>query len=111
MQTSGDLGARSRTAGDWLAAARRCQREGELFQAYDLTMQGLARFPRDLALKHLAVLCLASTQATAQAIELFERLELDLADPEIAQLSPAIRMDIPCLKARLRKDAALNAAG
>jgi hypothetical protein len=111
MQTSGGIAPRLRSAVDWLAAARRSEREGELLQAYDIAMQGLARFPRDLALKHRAVLCLASTQATAQAIELFERLGLDLAEPEIAGLAPAVRMDIPCLKARLRKDAALNAAG
>jgi hypothetical protein len=110
MQTSGN-GTRSRTAGDWLAAARRYEREGELFQAYDVAMQGLHRFPKDLALKHRAVLCLASTNAIAQAVDLFERLGLDLADPEIAGLPPAIRMDIPTLKARLRKDAALNAVG
>jgi hypothetical protein len=111
MQTTGGVGARSRSAGDWLAAARRYEREGELLQAYDVAMQGLARFPQDLALKHRAVLCLASTHATAQSIDLFEKLGLDLADPEIDVLAPAIRIDIPCLKARLLKDAALNAAG
>jgi hypothetical protein len=110
MQTSG-IGARSRTAGDWLAAARRYEREGELFQAYDVAMQGLHRFPKDLRLKHRAVLCLASTNATAQAVDLFGRLGLDLAESEIASLAPNIRMDIPSLKARLRKDDALNAAG
>jgi Adenylate and Guanylate cyclase catalytic domain len=111
MQTSGGTGSRSRTAGDWLARARRSERDGELLQAYDLAMQGVARFPQDLALKHRAILCLASTHATAQAIDLFEKLGLDLAASEIAELAPAIRMDIPCLKARLLKDAALNGAG
>lgn len=111
MRTFGGIAARSRTAGDWLAVALRCEREGELFQAYDIAMQGLARFPCDLALKHRAVLCLASTNATTQATDLFERLGLDLADSEIAGLPPAVRMDIPSLKARLRKDHSLNAAG
>lgn len=111
MQTSDGIGTRSRTAGDWLAAARRYERSGELFQAYDVAMQGLHRFPDDFALKHRAVLCLASTNATAQATELFEELGLDLAAPEIANLPPAFRLDIPTLKARLRKDAALNLAG
>src|SRR5579863_10184660 len=111
MKTSGGIGTRSRTAGDWLAAARRYERGGELFQAYDIAMQGLHRFPKDFALKHRAVLSLASTNATAQAVQLFEKLGLDMADSEIAGLTPAFRMDIPSLKARLRKDDALNAAG
>src|SRR5713226_7666013 len=84
MQTSGGIGTRSRTAGEWLAAARRYEREGELFQAYDIAMQGLARFPRDLPLKHRAVSCLASIQATAQATELSEKLGLNLAESQIA---------------------------
>src|SRR5258708_21873296 len=111
MQTSGGMGTRSRTAGEWLAAARRYEREGELFQAYDIAMQGLARFPRDFPLKHRAVSCLASIQATAQATELFEKLGLNLAESEIATLPPDMRMDIPSQRARLRKDAALSAAG
>ncbi len=111
MQTSGGIGTRSRTAGEWLAAARRYEREGELFQAYDIAMQGLARFPRDFPLKHRAVSCLASIQATAQATELFAKLGLDLADPEIAGLAADMRMDIPSQWARLRKDAALAATG
>src|SRR6266446_6010760 len=111
MQTSAAIGIRSRTAGDWLAAARRYEREGELFQAYDIAVQGLARFPRDFPLKHRAVSCLASIQATAQATELFEKLGLNLAESEIAKLPPDMRMDIPSQRARLRKDAALNAAG
>src|SRR5947207_4882356 len=111
MQTFGAIATRSRTAGDWLAAARRYERDGELFQAYDIAMQGLARFPRDLLLKHRAVSCLASIQATAQATELFEKLGLNLAESEIAELPAAVRMDVPCQWARLRKDAALNAVG
>ncbi|HLY46082.1 MAG TPA: tetratricopeptide repeat-containing protein [Stellaceae bacterium] len=111
MQTLGGRAPRSRTAGDWLLLAQRSEREGGLFQAYDIAMQGLAKHPHDLRLKHRAVLCLASTHATAQAIRLFERLGLDLGQAEIAQLPPAVRMDIACLKARLRKDAALEAPG
>src|SRR5229473_3194181 len=111
MQTSGGIAPRSRTAVDWLAAARRYEREGELFQAYDIAMQGLARFPRDFPLKHRAVSCLASIQATAQATELFEKLGLNLAESAIAELPAAVRMDVPCQWARLRKDAALNEAG
>ena len=110
MQTSDGIGTRSRTAGEWLAAARRYERQGELFQAYDVAMQGLHRFPDDFALKHRAVLCLASTGATAQATQLFAELGLDFTASEIASLPPNFRLDIPSLKARLRKDAALNAA-
>jgi len=111
MQNSRGIPPRSRSAGDWIALVRRYESEGELFQAYDIAMQGLARFPRDFALKYRAVSCLASIRATAQATELFEKLGLDLTDAEIAELPPALRMDIPCQRARLRKDAALNATG
>ena len=109
MQTSRGIPARSRSAGDWRVEARRSEREGELLEAYDIAMQGVSRFPQDLALKHCAVLCLASTQAIDQAAALFERLGLDLPESEIAGLPPVLRMDIPCLKARLRKDEALSA--
>jgi len=57
------------SAQEWVAEVCRCEREGELFRAYDLARQGLASFPDDLRLKH--VLCLASTGATQQAIRLF----------------------------------------
>jgi len=102
--------ARPHTADEWLALVRRQEREGELFQAYDLAEQALNRFPDDLRLKHRAALCLASTRATAQARQTFDRLGLDLADEQIAALPPNLRIDIPCLKARLIKDAALAAA-
>src|SRR5690349_14354654 len=48
-----------RPAGEWLALARRQESEDELFEAYDLAMQGLAQHPDDWRLKHCAVLCLA----------------------------------------------------
>ena len=90
---------------------KRYEREGELLQAYDTARQGLAKYPNDIALKHRAVLCLASTQATSQAAELFTKLELDLPGNELAALPPGLRMDIPCLNARLRKDEALASIG
>jgi hypothetical protein len=111
MQSPGAATAQSRTAGDFLRAARQWEREGDLLRAYDILMRGLARYPQDLALRHRAVLCLASTQATAQAADLFTRLGLGLAPSEIAGLEPAARMDIPSLQARLCKDRALNATG
>jgi len=66
-----------RSAAEWLAEVRRCERDAELFLAYDLARQGLQEFPDDLALKHRAVLCLASTGAREQAAEEFQRLGLD----------------------------------
>ena len=62
---------------EWLTEVRRCEREGELFRAFDLARQGLAWFPEDLKLKHRAVLCLASSGATRQALDLMDRLGLD----------------------------------
>jgi class 3 adenylate cyclase len=111
MRTNAGIPVRSRSPADWLLEVKRYEREGELLQAYDIAKQGLAKYPSDLALKHRAVLCLASTQATSQAAELFTRVKLDLSDGELAVLPPGLRMDIPCLNARLRKDEALASAG
>ena len=47
---------------EWLAEVNRCERDGELFRAYDIAMRGLSEYPDALALKHRAVLCLASTK-------------------------------------------------
>jgi hypothetical protein len=55
---------RPQTAEEWLAKACPCERQGELFRAYQLARQALAKFPDDLALQHRAVLCLTSTGAT-----------------------------------------------
>src|SRR5665213_1577600 len=63
-----------KTATDWLAEVRLHEREGELFRAYDLARQGLDQFPDDLALKHRAVLSLASTGATRKASDELARL-------------------------------------
>jgi len=111
MKTNAGIPVRSRSPADWLLETKRYEREGELLQAYDVAGQGLAKYPNDLALKHRAVLCLASTQATTQAAELFTKLDLDLADSDLAALPPGLRMDIPCLKARLLKDEALASTG
>jgi class 3 adenylate cyclase len=94
---------------EWVAAVRRCERQGELFRAYDLAGQGLANFPDDLALKHRAVLCLASTGAHQQAAELMRELGLDRP----AGISPAtpLGLDVAALRPRLLKDEALAAGG
>ncbi|MGC2203105.1 MAG: adenylate/guanylate cyclase domain-containing protein [Stellaceae bacterium] len=93
----------------WLAEVNHCERDGELFRAYDLAMQGLIEHPDALALKHRAVLCLASTGATRQAAAKFTALALDSAS-ETAP-SRKLRMDIATLRARLAKDEALASRG
>jgi class 3 adenylate cyclase len=94
---------------EWLAEVNRCERDAELFRAYDIAMQGLIEHPDALALKHRAVLCLASTGATRQAAEKFAALALDGA-AGTAQ-SRRLRMDIASLKARLAKDDAFARRG
>lgn len=93
---------------EWLSEVRRCERGGELFHAYDLAMQGIEAFPESAALKHRAVLCLASTGATAQAAAQFERLFDGTAAPS---LPAALALDIATLRARLLKDMAFAAGG
>ncbi|HEX3862088.1 MAG TPA: adenylate/guanylate cyclase domain-containing protein [Stellaceae bacterium] len=97
------------TPQEWMTAVRRCEREGELFRAYDLARQGLAEFPDDLVLKHRAVLCLASTGARQQAADLFD--EFRLWQPLRLSLATPLGLDIAALRPRLLKDAALAASG
>lgn len=97
------------TPQQWLAEVRRCEREGELFRAYDLARQALAKFPDDVPLGYRAVLCLASTGATPQAFELLDRLRLDKRAE--ASISKPMGLDIAALRPRLMKDAAFAAAG
>jgi class 3 adenylate cyclase len=98
-----------KTAADCLALVQRYEREGELFRAYDLARQGLKKFPTDLALKHRAVLCLASTGATRQSAELFDRLGLERA--EKVSLATQLGLNIATLRPRLMKDTALATIG
>ena len=106
-QANGHAVASPNTSADWLAQVLRFEQEGELFRAYDLAKQGLAQFPDDLALKHRAVLCLASTGAAAKAAELLSELRID----EIRDFSTQLGLDVACLRPRLMKDAALAMAG
>src|SRR5579872_4507141 len=99
----------AQTPGDWLALVRRCEREGELFRAYDLAQQGLASFPDDLRLKHRAVLCLASTGARQQAGQLYDALGLDRHGD--IWLTTSLGLDIAALRPRLLKDEALATQG
>jgi class 3 adenylate cyclase len=94
---------------EWVAEVRRCEREGELFRAYDIARQGLQNFPDDLRLKHRAVLCLASTGARQQATQLFTELGLD--DHSDIWLTTSLGLDIAALRPRLLKDQALATTG
>lgn len=101
-----------RTSAEWLEEVRRCEGEAELFMAYDVARQALEAFPTDLALKHHAVLCLASTGAYARAAEEFRRLGLDkmVQKPPI-HTSSSLIFNIASLHARLLKDEALATKG
>jgi hypothetical protein len=97
------------TPEEWLAEVKHCERDGELFRAYDIAMQGLIEHPDALALKHQAVLCLASTGATCQAAEKFAAFGLEGAVATAP--SRRLRMDLASLKARIAKDDALARSG
>ncbi len=97
------------TPDEWVAAVRSCEREGELFRAFDLARQGLVSFPDELRLKHRAVLCLASTGARREATQLFDRLGLEGRGD--IWLTTSLGLDIAALRPRLLKDEALAARG
>ncbi len=77
---------------------RREERRGELLAAVDLAERGLAEYPSNVALKHLAVLTLARAGATGEAVRRFADYRLAAIDDE----------DIAALRARLAKDSALS---
>jgi len=97
---------------EWLSLAKTEERAGELFDAYDLAMQGLAQHPDDWALKHRAVLCLASTEATDQAWALAERLGITrLGAVELAAIPQRLALDLQTIGPRLLRDKALASKG
>jgi hypothetical protein len=96
-----------RSADDWLAEAKRFRDDVELFRAYDVARRGLKQHPDDPRLKHLAVLCLASSGATQQADEAYDKFELATQRARPLQLA----IDIKCLPPRLAKDRALALNG
>ena len=51
----------------WLSEVRRLEHDGEFFRAYDLSLQGLERFPGDRLLAHRAVLNLCNAGAVPMA--------------------------------------------
>lgn len=96
----------ARSAADWLDAIKEQEREGDLFHAFDLARRGIAQHPDDLALKHRAVLCLASTGATDKAWQAWQDLGLDRL-PATAAPGASLSLDLDTLQARLLKDASL----
>jgi hypothetical protein len=90
-----------RSAAWWLHAVRAQERRGELLSAFDLAERGLSEHPRDLRLKHRAVLALARTGATEEAARRFTEYGLSASADE----------DVSSLRARIAKDVALNADG
>lgn len=52
---------------DWLSEVRQLENAGELFRAYDLSLQGLEKFPGAPLLAHRAVLNLCNAGAIPQA--------------------------------------------
>jgi class 3 adenylate cyclase len=89
------------TADEWLEAVLDAERRGELLTAFDLAERGLDEYPDDVSLRFHAVLVLARTGSTVQAVRRFAELELSSVDSE----------DAASLQARLVKDSALNASG
>ena len=92
-----------------LAEVKRCGNEGELFRAHDLAQHALTQFPGDVPLGYRAVLFLASTGATPQAVALLDKLGLDRRAG--TSITDPLELDIAALRPRLLKDAALAAAG
>jgi class 3 adenylate cyclase/tetratricopeptide (TPR) repeat protein len=88
---------------NWLAAVKAAEREGTLFKAFDLAVQGLETHPDAVVLKHRAVLCLARAGATDLAQRKYSAFGLPAAENE--------NEDVAALRARLLKDEALSARG
>lgn len=103
---------RRKPAAEWLRRVRHSESEAELFLAYDLARQGIEEHPHDAALKHRAVLCLASTGASERAAEEFRKFDLaGIARNPPPDMPPKLAFDIASLEARLLKDAAVVATG
>ena len=91
----------TRTADQWLSDVLGAERRGELLTAFDLAERGLDEHPDEVALRYHAVLALARTGSTTQAMRRFTELDLSSVDSE----------DTASLRARLAKDLALMATG
>ncbi len=86
----------------YLEQSRLFEKGGDLLQAYDQLVEGLAVYPESNELKHRAVLTLARAGATKQAQREFERLGLG---------GVRNNEDILALGGRLLKDMSLAAHG
>jgi Adenylate and Guanylate cyclase catalytic domain len=91
----------SPNASEWLSQVVEAERRGELLTAFDLAERGLAEHPRDVRLRHRAVLELARAGSTEQARARFAEYALADVDDE----------DVRALEARIAKDVALAAEG
>jgi hypothetical protein len=91
----------TRTADQWLSAVLGAERRGELLSAFDQAERGLDEHPDEIPLRFHAVLALARTGSTTQAMRRFNELDLSSVDSE----------DTASLGARLAKDLALMATG
>lgn len=91
----------TRTADEWLEAVLRSERRGELLTVFDLAERGLVEHPEDVRMRYHAVLVLARTGATTQAMQRFVEFDLSSVDSE----------DTAALEARLVKDMALGSSG
>lgn len=97
-----DQGQPGKTAGEWLREVKDSERRGELLAAHDLATRALGEHPRDVALRHRAVLLLARAGATRTAVQRFA--ELALGEERAIE-------DVAALEARLAKDFALAETG
>jgi hypothetical protein len=70
----------TRTADEWLEAVLRSERRGELLTAFDLAERGLVEHPEDVRMRYHAVLVLARTGATTQAMQWCGAFDLSSAD-------------------------------
>src|SRR4051812_32333782 len=91
----------TRSASEWLGAAKSAERRGELLAAVALAERGLAEHPGDVWLGHRTVLALARAGSTDEARRRFFAYGLDRVDDE----------DVAALRAHLAKDVALATRG
>jgi hypothetical protein len=88
-------------AAQWLDRVIDAERRGELLLAVDIAERGLEEHPRDVPLRHRAVLALARAGSTDEATRRFDAYGLgELGDVETQALG-----------ARIAKDVALSADG
>lgn len=93
--------APSHAAPSLLADVKQLMSDAEYLQAHDAAARALEAFPDDMALRHQAVLALARSGATEQALTQFEAAKLDAVASE----------DMLALHGRLYKDRGLAVAG